>query len=134
MPENPASVRVWYVVVFSDKWAHSGMHYVQADEHRVADGQHRFVRDDRLVWSAPQDHVAEVMAFACRADAIDFHRRNGARLDRNPVPLRAARYKSASAQLEGFAVRFGAAPTALISPDSTTPQTTQSCTDDPETP
>lgn len=101
------SQRSWYVVVFSEGFPHAGMHYIEADAHEIDEGsgRHRFLRDDRVIWSSPGAHVARVLVFSSRREAIAFHKLRGAELDRNPVPPRAAPSKPLSPIIEGFTAR-----------------------------
>ncbi len=102
-----ATSRSWFVVVFSAGFPHAGMHYIEAEEHIPPGdaGRHTFMRDDRVIWSAPADHVDRVLVFGSRAQAIAFHKHHGADLDRNPVPARAAKSKPLSPIIEGFSAR-----------------------------
>lgn len=69
-----------WVVVFAAGFRFAGVHYVDAERVvRDATGV-RLVRDDRVVWQAPTEHVAELLRFANREDARDFHRSHGRRL------------------------------------------------------
>lgn len=68
------SHRPCYAVVFAPGFHHVGAHYVDADEHTTSTTQLSLWIDDRVVWSAPLQHVSELRRFDSRKDAETFHK------------------------------------------------------------
>ena len=63
-----------YAVLFAPGFHHVGVHYIDADEHTTSGKRIDFVRDERVVWSSPTRHVAEVRRFDNRVQARIFHK------------------------------------------------------------
>jgi hypothetical protein len=63
-----------YAVLFAPGFHHVGVHYIDADGHQTNGTRVDLLRDDRVVWSSPARHVAELRRFDNRVAANAFHK------------------------------------------------------------
>ena len=65
----------WYAILLNQRFGHIAAHWVEADEHVESAASHRFLRADKIVYSAAPDMVKEVRKYDTRDEAVaDFKR------------------------------------------------------------
>ncbi len=102
-----------YAVLFTPRFHHAGVHYIDADTHEQEAERVVMRRDGRVVWAGSCADIAEVRRFDNRKQAEHFHRLMRHRLlkgrghasgvARSP---RAGRHGARSAVIEGLVIRL----------------------------
>ena len=103
----------WYAILLSPRFGHIAAHWVEADSYEATANGHRFVRKEKVVYSATADMVREIRRYATRDEAVaDFRRlrdRHGMAGSKAGGVAVNPRTKGGGGVLEQVGVRFGPA-------------------------